>query len=292
MSQGDPVDPWADVDPAVVVTGTPMGERSGDVGTDGAATTGAGGVSRPGPGGDLTPTRPRRRALLLGALGTVAVALTIASAVAFANRPDEFGTPGAVALTGEPAAESSAEPENPRTPDPAAPSPSATPVPTVSPAGPVRQADAATASPRPTSPAASEQPPADAGADPVLRAGLLASGASGRCLTGAGELDTVVLYDCRQRPRDQRWEFHSDGTVRVRGLCLDLRDGSTANGAQVILAGCSGAPSQQFHLNSVDDLYHRDARKCVDVYDGRQDNGAVTILWPCSGAAHQSWYLK
>jgi len=139
MSQGDPVDPWADVDPAVVVTGTPTGERSGDVGIDSAATTGAGGVSRPGPGGDLPPTRPRRRALLLGALGTVAVALTIATAVAFVNRPDEIGTPGAVALTGEPA--------DPGTPDPAAPSPSATPSPMASPAGPDRQADAATAPP-------------------------------------------------------------------------------------------------------------------------------------------------
>lgn len=94
MSQGDPVDPWADVDPAVVVTGTPTGERSGDVGIDSAATTGAGGVSRPGPGDNVPPTRPRRPALLLGALGTVAVVLTIATAVAFANRSDEIETPG------------------------------------------------------------------------------------------------------------------------------------------------------------------------------------------------------
>ncbi|MFV2123613.1 hypothetical protein ACFHWS_03545 [Micromonospora sp. LOL_013] len=138
MSQGDPVDPWADVDPAVVVIGTPTGERSGDVGIDSAAT-GPGGVSRPGTVDDLPPTRPRRPALLLGALGTVAVVLTIATAVAFVNRPDEIGPQGAVALTGEPA--------DPGTSDPAAPSPSATPSPTASPAGRNRQAVAATASP-------------------------------------------------------------------------------------------------------------------------------------------------
>lgn len=292
MSQGDAVDPWADVDPAIVVTGTPMGDGSGDVGSDGEATTGAGGVWRPGPVGDPTPARPRRPVLLLGALGAVAVVLTIATAVVLANRPGEIGTPGPVALTGEPVAESPAEPADPRTPDPASPSPSVPPSPATPPAGPDRQAVAAAASQQPTATAEPPEPSADAGPGPVLRAGLLASGASGRCLTGAGELDTVLLYDCRQRPSDQRWEFHSDGTVRVRGLCLDVRDGSTANGAQVILAGCSGAPSQQFHLNSVDDLYHRQGKKCVDVYDGRQDNGALTILWPCSGAANQSWYLK
>ncbi|WJK34501.1 hypothetical protein [Solwaraspora sp. WMMA2065] len=157
MSQHDPVDPWADVDPAVVVTGTPTGERSGDVGIDSAATEIVG-VSHPGPGDNAPPTRPRRPALLLGALGMVAVVLTIATAVAFANRSDEIETPGAVALTGEPTAESSAGPADPATPDPAAPSPGATPSPTASQAGPDRQAVAAAASPGSMSPAAPAQP--------------------------------------------------------------------------------------------------------------------------------------
>ncbi|MFD4029162.1 RICIN domain-containing protein [Streptomyces sp. NPDC058637] len=111
---------------------------------------------------------------------------------------------------------------------------------------------------------------------------------SGKCLSGGGTGAQLTIRTC-DGSADQRWDFRSDGTVRSRGLCMDLVGASKDNGTAVRVASCSGAAAQQFHLNATDDLVARFAAKCVDVYDSRSTDGTRVVLWPCTGAANQTW---
>jgi hypothetical protein len=86
-----------------------------------------------------------------------------------------------------------------------------------------------------------------------------------------------------------KWQFMSDGTVRAMGKCMDVAWGSSANGAVIQLANCSGNPAQQFRLNSAHDLVNPQADKCVDVKDESTGNGTRLQLWSCNGQDNQKW---
>lgn len=90
----------------------------------------------------------------------------------------------------------------------------------------------------------------------------------------------------------QKWDFRSDGTIRSMGLCMDVAWGSSANGAAIQLAVCSGNPAQQFRLNSSNDLVNPQANKCVDVKDQKTANGTRLQLWDCNGQDNQKWSTR
>jgi hypothetical protein len=90
----------------------------------------------------------------------------------------------------------------------------------------------------------------------------------------------------------QKWDFRSDGTIRSMGLCMDVAWGSSANGAVIQLAVCSGNPAQQFRLNSSNDLVNPQANKCVDVKDQKTANGTRLQLWDCNGQDNQKWSTR
>ena len=48
---------------------------------------------------------------------------------------------------------------------------------------------------------------------------------------------------------------------------MDVAWGSTANGAAIQIANCSGNPAQQFVLSAAGDLVNPQANKCVDIAD-------------------------
>ncbi|WP_435819782.1 protein kinase domain-containing protein [Micromonospora taraxaci] len=98
----------------------------------------------------------------------------------------------------------------------------------------------------------------------------------------------LQIWDCR-RTAKQLWTFPADGTVRSMGKCLDVAGHSTADGAAVLLADCSGASSQKFTLNKAYDLVNTKADRCVDVLDANPDNGARLQIWQCTGNANQKW---
>ncbi|MET7976118.1 RICIN domain-containing protein [Streptomyces mirabilis] len=79
------------------------------------------------------------------------------------------------------------------------------------------------------------------------------------------------------------------GTVRAMGKCMDVAWGSTADGATIQLANCSGNPAQQFRLNPAHDLVNPQADKCVDVRDKGTANGTRLQLWSCNGQDNQKW---
>jgi hypothetical protein len=83
----------------------------------------------------------------------------------------------------------------------------------------------------------------------------------------------------------------SDGTIRALGKCLTIQNGSTSNGARIVLFTCNGSPAQQWIFTANRDLVNPRADKCMDVLDRLTHNGAPLQLWECNGGDHQKWYV-
>ncbi|AEV84072.1 hypothetical protein ACWT_3049 [Actinoplanes sp. SE50] len=84
----------------------------------------------------------------------------------------------------------------------------------------------------------------------------------------------------------------SSGTLvsSANGRCLDVTDGSTANGNQPQMWRCSGGPNQNWTL--ADNGQVRALGKCLDVANNATANGAVVHLWDCyDSVATQKWTL-
>ncbi|MER6536467.1 RICIN domain-containing protein [Streptomyces sp900105755] len=89
----------------------------------------------------------------------------------------------------------------------------------------------------------------------------------------------------------QKWVFASDGTVRSEGMCLDIANASSDNGATIQLARCNGGWAQQFNLNSSHDLVNTRIGMCVDAKDMGTAAGTRLQLWECGGTSNQKWHL-
>jgi hypothetical protein len=78
------------------------------------------------------------------------------------------------------------------------------------------------------------------------------------------------------------------GPVRgLAGKCLDVRNGSSADGSQIQLLSCNGSAAQQWTVNSDGTL--RALGKCLDVNAGASADGTKIQLWSCHGGAPQQW---
>ncbi|MFF3857332.1 ThuA domain-containing protein [Micromonospora sp. NPDC002575] len=75
--------------------------------------------------------------------------------------------------------------------------------------------------------------------------------------------------------------------VGLAGKCLDVRNGSSADGAQVQLFTCNGAAGQQWTVGT--DSTIRSLGKCLDVNGGSSADGAKVQLWSCNGGGAQRW---
>ncbi|MEV0924764.1 RICIN domain-containing protein, partial [Streptomyces spongiicola] len=120
----------------------------------------------------------------------------------------------------------------------------------------------------------------------------LRSHLSGRCIDvpGAdfGDGKKLFVWDCNNSVA-QRWQFASDGTVRISGLCLDVANANYGDGTPIQIARCNGNAAQQFTLNASHDLVNTVVGKCVDIRDNNPGNGAWLQLWSCAGSANQKW---
>ncbi|GAB2565558.1 hypothetical protein Aab01nite_47320 [Paractinoplanes abujensis] len=77
----------------------------------------------------------------------------------------------------------------------------------------------------------------------------------------------------------------------ANGKCLDVTNGSTANGNQPQMWACAGGPNQTWTLG--DDGSLRGLNKCLDVANGATTDGAVVHLWDCyAGLTSQQWTLN
>lgn len=109
--------------------------------------------------------------------------------------------------------------------------------------------------------------------------------------------DAAVTVDwCTRNGMHQMWipaDFNN-GTdyrqlkVQLNGYCLDVRNASAADGAQIVVNPCdSTKPSQQWSFVQRDSgkyLYvNRLSGKCLD------KSGSNVVIWGCHGWSWQQW---
>ncbi|MFD9224686.1 ricin-type beta-trefoil lectin domain protein [Streptomyces sp. NPDC060064] len=135
--------------------------------------------------------------------------------------------------------------------------------------------------------------PAKAGSGVTLSAPVsLRSHLSGRCIdvpaSDFSDGKQLFVWDCNNSPA-QKWQFASDGTVRIKGKCLDVANANYNDGSPIQIAWCSGNAAQKFVLNASHDLVNTVVGKCVDIKDNNRGSGARLQLWSCAGTDNQKW---
>lgn len=115
---------------------------------------------------------------------------------------------------------------------------------------------------------------------------------SGRCIDVPGhdfsDGKALHMWDCNNAAA-QKWQFASDGTIRIQGLCLDVANANFSDGAVIQIARCSDNPAQKFALNGSHDLVNTVVGMCVDIAGANRDNRAALQLLKCSGNPAQKW---
>ena len=118
---------------------------------------------------------------------------------------------------------------------------------------------------------------------------------SGKCLTASSNSDgaTVTLQTCTGAA-SQAFSFtNSNGNVVVHGnKCLDVPNGSTADGVKLQIWTCSnnGNANQNFYYTDDYHLAWTNHGKCMDLTDGNLADGNQIQLWSCSSGINQRWY--
>ncbi|MEW2424095.1 ricin-type beta-trefoil lectin domain protein [Streptomyces nigra] len=135
--------------------------------------------------------------------------------------------------------------------------------------------------------------PSDSGSGVTFSAPVsIRSHLSGRCLdvpnADFGDGKKLFVWDCNNGVA-QKWQFASDGTLRIQGLCLDVANANYSDGTPIQIARCSGNAAQKFVLNERHDLVNTVVGKCVDIKDNNRGNGAWLQLWTCAGTDNQKW---
>ncbi|MFJ2230015.1 MULTISPECIES: ricin-type beta-trefoil lectin domain protein [Streptomyces] len=117
------------------------------------------------------------------------------------------------------------------------------------------------------------------------------TGLGGKVVDGSRNVsgDPAILYG-PTGGANQAWTLGGDGALHLadNGLCLDLKDGGTANGTPVILWDCSGGANQQWRYEN-GTLRNPVSGRCLDVPDGNAADGTPLAVWDCDGAANQKW---
>lgn len=116
---------------------------------------------------------------------------------------------------------------------------------------------------------------------------------NGKCITAASNSDgaQVNIQSCTGADA-QQWSFN-DGSLKVFGnKCLDVVDGSTADGTKLQIWTCSDNhnPNQQWYYTGDQHLSWTNHGKCIDLSDGSLADGNRPQLWSCDGPnTNQIW---
>nr|GID88337.1 hypothetical protein Ade03nite_72610 [Actinoplanes derwentensis] len=237
------------------------------------------------------PERPRARRLSVLAGLQAAALLLMAGFIAYPlmNDDPDRQQPQAAWTASTPGVADSAGTPRPATTKSRPLRPSATAAPGVSPTG---SAASSGATKKPSTKPSTKPSSKPATATTTTEAPPTASGSpfrsigTGTCLQASGTSGRIQLWTCNDAV-GQRFTHPADGTLRVRGKCVQI--GSTDNGSALSLATCTGAVAQQWDYNTSSDLVSLWAYKCVDVTEASTADGALAQIWDCTGAAHQKW---
>ncbi|KIJ55622.1 carbohydrate-binding module family 13 protein [Sphaerobolus stellatus SS14] len=113
-----------------------------------------------------------------------------------------------------------------------------------------------------------------------------------KCVTATSNTDgaTVTLQACTDSA-NQQWTF-TGGAVQVFGnKCLDVTDGSTADGTKLQIWTCgTNNPNQQFYYTGDNRLAWTNHGKCTDLTSGLLTAGNPIQVWACGGGnPNQVW---
>jgi streptogrisin C len=97
------------------------------------------------------------------------------------------------------------------------------------------------------------------------------------------------MWDCNNTGA-QKWTFVNGTLQTSNNKCMDVAWGSTADGAVVQIATCSGNAAQQWVLSAAGDLVNPQANKCLDITGWNGNSGALLETWTCTGGANQKWH--
>ncbi|KAJ7045830.1 ricin B lectin domain-containing protein, partial [Mycena alexandri] len=114
------------------------------------------------------------------------------------------------------------------------------------------------------------------------------------CMTAASNADgAIVTIQTCTGSTAQTWTF-TGGSVKIFGntKCLDVTNGSTANGNKLQIWTCStnNNPNQQFYYTADKHFSWTNHGKCIDLTGGSTANGNRPQIWDCSGTnPNQIW---
>jgi len=98
-----------------------------------------------------------------------------------------------------------------------------------------------------------------------------------------------------QRTAAQSWTISSDGTLRALGKCLDITNGSTADGAKAQLYTCNGSGAQKWQPQTGNLLVNPQSGKCLDApatpppTAPASKSGPATAPPTSNGPSHLTW---
>ncbi|MFB7475021.1 ricin-type beta-trefoil lectin domain protein [Kitasatospora sp. NPDC056184] len=109
----------------------------------------------------------------------------------------------------------------------------------------------------------------------------------------------LAVYACWQTA-NQRFNFASDGTVRVGSYCLSTKDNALTNGTRAVLALCTGETGQKWSMRPDGRLYipgtvNADSTggKCLELPGWATAQGTRLGIWDCPVLqANQRWTLQ
>ncbi|MBQ1027867.1 ricin-type beta-trefoil lectin domain protein [Micromonospora sp. C95] len=170
------------------------------------------------------------------------------------------------------------------------PAPTSEPPPLASePKPPADQPDPPASDPKPP---ASEPKPTTAAPKPVRPAGMkqIFHPRTGRCVSSGktGDGTRLLLKPCTEDPA-QWWDFRTDGTIRARGLCMDIAWAGSTDGTAIQVAVCSGNAAQSWQFNSKGGIISKLNGKSVDVNMNVKSADKPLELWIYVGNAEQTW---
>ncbi|WP_232521192.1 ricin-type beta-trefoil lectin domain protein [Micromonospora phaseoli] len=164
-----------------------------------------------------------------------------------------------------------------------------TATPTTNPAPPTGGPKPTTAAPKP---ATAAPKPTTAAPKPVRPSGMkqIYHPRTGRCISSGktGDGTRLLLKPCTEDPA-QWWDFRTDGTIRARGLCMDIAWAGSTDGTAIQVAVCSGNPAQSWQFNDKGGIISKLNGKSVDVDMTVKSADKPLELWIYVGNAEQTW---
>jgi len=120
---------------------------------------------------------------------------------------------------------------------------------------------------------------------------------SSNCLTAPTNANggTVVIAPC-DGSTSQSWTHTGNTLVAYGNKCLDVTNGSTANGVKMQVWTCTpgntGDLNQQFTITSAHAIQWSGKNECLDLTDGSLASGNQIQMWECfAGNTNQVWNI-